>query len=209
MIIVDEYAQGTPEWFAATAGSIGGGTIGAVATGGEGKVRLKALRDKAAEIVSAQRKEGQRIWQYERGLKYEAEARDYFEMVYGVEVRQVAFVRPDDGAILRHFSPDGLFDDDKKYIEIKVREPAVFVEFFFERKMAINEQRQVQWGHRIMNTEMCYHINYCPEIAKAGIISPMIVTEIAPDIEKINNLDILAECFIGDMLSIVRKLKGG
>lgn len=208
MIIFDEYAQGSPEWFKATAGSIGGGTINSVASGGKGKMRLDALRKKSAEFVSKCREESQKIWQYERGLEYEAEARDYFAMVYGVDIRQIAFAKPDNG-LFRHYSPDGLFNDDKNFIEIKVRIPKTFVEFFFEQTMPISEMRQVQWGHRIMGTEMCYHVNYCPEISRAGIMSPIIVTEIPPDVEMMGDLEKKAEAFIPELLLLVQKLKRG
>ena len=209
-LIIEQMQQQSPEWFKMRLGSIGGSGINIVASQGSGV--KKYLYKKAAEIISGVHEESFKSHYLDRGNEYEEEAQLKYCSEYLVEPRIVGIVKHDDN---KHYSPDFLIDKDQfgdradGFAEIKVRIPSVFVEYADNGNIPTADSRQIQWGFRVTGRDWCDYINYCPEIAQAGTMSPMIVKRIYPDEEKIKSLDMACDKFIGQMAILIKKLKGG
>jgi hypothetical protein len=195
MDIIESYDQQSDEWFAETAGSIGGSSITTVVSKGAGRGKL--LLNKAAEIISGRMTQSKDLWQYKRGNEFEPDARKYYCMMNRIKVRQVALARLTQ---YKHHSPDFLRDEDG-YGEIKIRIPSVFLQALDEG-VSTSDRRQVQWGFRIMGRAYCDYIQFCPEFVNSSV-SPILVKRIYPDDAEIKFLDMGADKFIGELINYV------
>jgi len=99
--------QGSPEWFEARLGSIGGSSIAAATAGGKGKVRKDLMYRLIGEILSGQKYEGYKNAYMERGNELEPYARALYEEITGQTVKQVGLIRR---APFKHYSPDGVIE---------------------------------------------------------------------------------------------------
>jgi len=68
-------------------------------------MRNKLLYELAAERLTGMPTENLKLYQFQRGIEYEPKAREYYEFLMDVDVRQVALIRSDIPHI--HVSPDG------------------------------------------------------------------------------------------------------
>lgn len=200
MEIIDSYPQQSDEWFSETAGSIGGSSIGTAVSNGKGRKDL--MISKAVELITGKKSKSKKLWQYERGNKYEPAARKHYIMKYRAAVKQVALIKLTDH---KHYSPDFLLDVDG-FGEIKVREPHVFLQATDDKNMGTSDRRQVQWGFRVMGRSYCDYIQYCPEFEFTEI-DPMFVMRIYPDEKEIKDLDNKCNKFIGELINYVNRKK--
>ena len=86
--------QGSPKWFEARLGSIGGSSIASVVAKGQGKMRKNLLYRLAGEILSGQKYESYQNDHMLRGIEQEVDARAEYEFITGNEVKQVGLIKP-------------------------------------------------------------------------------------------------------------------
>ena len=190
--------QGTPEWFEARIGSIGGSSISSVCAKGTGKMRSNLLYRLAGEILSGEKYIGYKNDYMDYGTEMEPEARFCYGVKNNVDVFEIGLVRLDQ---YKHFSPDGLVGDDG-IIEIKCVIPSVHVATICSDKIPSEYRKQVQWGLFITDRKWVDFISYCPKI----VDMPLFIKRTGRDEKLIKEMNIEADKFICDLQEIVAKI---
>lgn len=123
--------QGTPEWFAARMGMPTASEFKTVKAkgrgGGASATRTTYMRKLAGEILTGEPMESFSNAHMERGKAMEAEALTAYELVRGVDVEAVGFIRNE--AVGAGCSPDGLVGQ-LGGVEIKTKLPHLLIECF-------------------------------------------------------------------------------
>ena len=190
--------QGSPEWFDARLGSIGGSSIAAVMAKGQGKMRKTLMYRLAGEILSGQSYEGYTNFHMERGLEQEDMARREYQMIKRTKVEQLGLIRKSKH---KHYSPDGVVGHD--IIEIKCVIPSVHVETIISDKVPAQYRKQCQWGIDICDSDWCDFTSYSPLIAD----KPIWIKRVGRDDKLIKELNEGADKFIDELLAIVEKIR--
>ena len=118
-MIIHNMTQRTPEWYKLRLGIPTGSCAGKIVTGtGKQSTQIdKYAMQLAAELVTGEANDDFTGTIYmERGINMEAEAKNDYAFVEGVEIREVGFVTNDDATM--GCSPDGLIGE-TGMIEIK------------------------------------------------------------------------------------------
>lgn len=103
----------------------------------------------------------------------------------------------------KHYSPDGLVDDDGM-IEIKCQIPSVHVQCIDTEKIDGKYIKQMNWGMHICERTYCDFVSYSPLVTDM----PIWIKRVYRDEKLISELDEAADLFINEMLEIVKKIKG-
>lgn len=193
--------QGSDEWFEARVGSIGGSTISSVVAGGQGKMRKNLMYRLIGEILSGVKYEGYSNQDMERGILEEPDARNLYEMMRDVEVEKIGLVKATDH---KHFSPDGFIGTDG-IVEIKSAIPSIHVERILTDKIEGNYIKQMTWGLHVCERKWVDFVSYSPLIADR----PLWVKRYEWDEKLIKQLNEGADKFIGEMILLIKKIKGG
>ena len=122
MLEIFDMEQRSPEWFAVRRGIPTASNFSKVLAQGQGKTRLKYLRDLAGERITGKSTESFTSKAMERGRRMEAEALNFYRVVTSGTVRKVGFGKNYGAGA----SPDALVDDDGM-VEIKTAEPSVLI----------------------------------------------------------------------------------
>ena len=192
--------QGTEEWHALRLGSIGGSSINAVLSKGEGKMRKDLMNRLAAEVLTGKPTKNISRYQFDRGHEYEPDARDLYAFIRGVDVEQVALIRGD--VAQTHHSPDGLIGDDGG-LEIKVREPHVFVELLDNGKIPLADRRQCQFFFFISGRQWIDYANFCPEFP---IEKRLLINRVYPSQSDQDEIVTATNGFLKDLAALVGKI---
>ncbi len=151
--------QGTPEWFAAKRGRMGGSDAKRALMGRHTKGRRKVIERLADDIdgVPDFSEEELEPW-FVDGLYYESWARGWYSFKYGVDVVQTGFVVHDD---YDHIgcSPDGLVGDDG-LIEIKYRKSLGAFKKHAALRANAQVMAQVQMQMFVTGRAWCDYVNY-------------------------------------------------
>jgi len=103
----------------------------------------------------------------------------------------------------KHYSPDGLVDDDG-IVEIKCVIPSVHIETILADRVPPEYIKQIQWGLFICKRKWCDFISYSPTV----IDKPIWIKRVERDEKLIKELNDGADKFITEMLQIVDKIRG-
>lgn len=200
MDIIKDIDQGSDEWLQMRCGSIGGTGINIVAS--NGKQRDQLVYKVASEIVTGVKVEEFKFKHADRGHQYEQEAINYYSFETDNDVEQIAMVRLDDR---RHYSPDGLVDQDGK-IEVKVRLPHVFAEALVKKYFPTSTRRQIYWGLFVCERDWSDYIQYCPEMERMGL-NPIIIDRIERDENEIDSLVSAYNQFASEVDAVCKMLR--
>jgi len=192
--------QGSPEWFDARIGSIGGSSISSVVAGGQGKMRNSLMYRLAGEILSGVKYESYSNAHMDRGIEQEDDARNMYSFFSDNEVAQVGLIKDTPH---KHVSPDGLCISDGM-IEIKCVIPSVHIETILSDKVPSAYRKQCYWGMCKAERNWIDFVSYSPLVKDR----PIWIKRIEWDEKIINELDEKADLFIEEMLEIVKKIKG-
>jgi len=199
--IIRDIEQGSPEWLLLRLGSVGGTGINSVLAKGQGKSRKTYLYKLAGEILTGQQSNEYHAKQFDRGHEWEPVARSWYEFTYDVEVEQVAMIRSP--GIRRHHSPDGLVGEDGG-IEIKTREPHIYLELVETGKMPIADIRQCQNFLDISGRAWIDYVVYCvPEMPSC----PAWVKRIKPDPDMFEEMHKELLSFLKDLNELVGRMQ--
>jgi hypothetical protein len=120
--------QGTDEWRLARLGIPTASSFATVLASGRGgaesKTRAKYMRQLAGEIITGKPMETYTNVHMERGKVMEAEARNFYSLVEGVEPQRVGFIKRGKAGC----SPDSLIDTNGM-LEIKTALPDIILEY--------------------------------------------------------------------------------
>jgi len=199
--IIRDIEQNSPEWFELRLGSVGGSSITSVLAKGKGKSRQTLLYKLAGEILTGQQSNEYHAKQFDRGHEWEPVARSWYEFTYDVEVEQVALIRSP--GVRRHHSPDGLVGEDGG-IEVKTREPHIYIELLETGKIPIADIRQCQNFLDVSGREWIDYIAYCvPEMPSC----PAWVKRIKPDPDMFEEMHKELLSFLKDLNELVGRMQ--
>ena len=202
MILENSFVQGSELWFAARCGNPGASSFDKLitSTGKASTQRQKYLYQCAGEIITGQKAESYSNGHMERGVQLEAEARDLFQIINDVEVKQVALVYPDHTKDY-HCSPDGLcFGDMEAGLEIKCPSLPVAVEYLDKWVLPTEYKVQVQGSMMVTGLDSWWFMSYYPGL------KPLIL-EVKRDDKFCNILKNEVEYFCSEVKALVEKLK--
>ena len=164
-MIIENFEQGSPEWFAARVGIPSASVFDKLITskGALSTSRQKLIYKLAGEKVFGEKEEGYTNGAMQRGIEFEPEARALFELITDLEVKEVGLCYYDDRKD-RSCSPDGLMEAEKKGLEIKCPELATHVEYLLGNKLPTKYFAQVQGSLYITGLEKWYFMSYYPSM---------------------------------------------
>jgi len=168
MIIHDQCVQGSDEWHILRSGLISASSAGDIytptgkpATGA--KVQNYINRLIAERVMGKPVEGGYTSAAMERGHEIEVEARDWYEMAYGVNVSQVAMIQDGDYSC----SPDGLIYSDGEIVKgLEIKSPLAHTQVAYLLKGAIPTQYkpQLQVSMLVSGLDQWDFLAYHPEL---------------------------------------------
>jgi predicted phage-related endonuclease len=191
--------QGTPEWYAARAGiptaSEFATVMGKGRGGGESKTRRTYMLKLIGERLTGQPMESYTNTHMERGKAMEAEARDLYAMVRGVEPQQVGFMRRGNAGA----SPDSLIGADG-LVEIKTKLAHLQIEVLLANRLPPEHVAQVQGQLWISGRQWVDFVSYWPGL-------PLFVTRVQRDETYIATIAAEVDEFLAEMAAITNQVE--
>ena len=173
-IVHREFKQHSPEWYAIKAGRWSASKA-AVTMGGLDTSGLASLiKDLAWERVYGPTDGGFQSAAMKRGTEIEAEGRDWFAFNCDVVVDQVGFVEHADIPMVG-WSPDGLFNNNRRGIEAKCPLHKAWMETKRTGKVPSEYRWQCRWAQWVGALDGLDFVAYHPQAG--GLIVPCEITE--------------------------------
>jgi predicted phage-related endonuclease len=132
------------------------------------------------------------------GMDREDASRAFFEMIYGVEVRQVGIVFKDESKTC-HCSPDGLVGENA-ILEMKNPMMKTHVKSLLDGTLPTEYVGQVQMSLYVCERELCYFMSSCEGL-------PPFILEIKRDEPYIDKIAKAIEDFWIDLCKTVERIK--
>jgi len=195
IIECDQYSE---QWWQARLGVCTASTFKSVVTlkGEPSKSSKKLAYKLAGEFVAGKAEESYQSAAMARGSEMEAEAREFYNMVKGVEVQEVGFCLEEFGGA----SPDGLVEEDG-LIEIKCPIASTHVAYLLKVESLEKDYfQQVQGQMLITGRKWTDLISYYPGI------KPVII-RVERNEEFISKLRVELKMVAQDVKDIVKKIK--
>lgn len=194
--------QGSPEWHQARLGTPTASNFKLLYTS-QGKPSTSATGYRhtllAERLMGAPTESYENEWM-RRGTELEPEARETYEFVRGVSVRQVGFVLRGDGRV--GASPDGLIEDEDSPggLEIKCPKAATHIAYLLAGKCPSGYTAQVQGCMYITGAEWWDFMSYYPGL------DPLIV-RVERDTEYIRGLEAVLADFLTQLEAEFNQLR--
>jgi len=161
MQIIRDIDQLSDAWFSARCGSIGGSSIKALMSKGQGKTRKALLYQLASEKLTGEKYEFKTTPAMEEGTRREDESRKEFCFITGLDVEEVGLIK---GSIEgTHCSPDGLTSDGAG-LELKNPLAHTQVKYIDEDRLPLEYVKQVQYGMWITGYDYWWFFSYYPKL---------------------------------------------
>jgi len=165
-MIIHEMQQQTNEWFAVRLGKITASCF-AIATakgrdGGPSSPRAELITDLVTERITRKPRKSKQTPSMKRGTEIEQEAREYYEALNGVEVRQVGFIERDEDI---GCSPDGLVGD-KGMLEIKCPDSKTHIRYIREKRLPTAYVKQVQGNLWVAERDWIDFMSFDPRVSQ-------------------------------------------
>ncbi len=162
---MDDLIQGTDEWRAARAGSLGASQIHEAMA--KTKSGWGASRENLKAKLVAERLTGRPLDSFSNdamrwGVDNEAAARESYCFVQGVTAVEVG-LRKHPTISGSHASPDGLVDTDG-LVEIKAPNTATHIATLLGTPIADKYIKQMQWQMRVYDRRWCDFVSYDPRM---------------------------------------------
>lgn len=199
MIIIDDIEQLSEAWFHLRTGNPGASSFDKIVTskGAPSTQRIKYLYQLAGELLLGYKIETYTNPAMQRGTELEGEARELFELVNGISVKQVGLCFPDEQRKY-HASPDGLLGDTG--LEIKCPLIHTHIAYLLGGKLPTAYVQQVQGSMLVTGFTSYYFMSYYPGI------KPFII-QVPRDEKFIGKLKAELDKFCIELAITVRKLK--
>lgn len=191
--------QGSAEWHAARAGWVTCSKLSAVMAKGEGRTRLKYMRQLAAEKLLGRSAESFTGNVYTKmGKDLEPANRALLEDQLGVKITETGIIRNHDFRL--SCSPDGLLGDEEM-AEFKTCIPTEQIERLERDRLPPEHLYQVQGSLLATGRKACWYQSYSPGL-------PRLVLRVEPDL-KLHDL-ILSELslFHAELDELVSTIRG-
>ncbi len=207
MIIIDDIEQQSPEWFALKAGIPGASSFNKIvtSTGAPSKQRQDYLYQLAGEAITGKCEPTYQSAAMAMGNEREAESRVLYELIHGVDVKQVGFIF--NGSKMYGCSPDGIITFIPTIgvswgLELKNVIPKTQVKYLLAGKLPTDYFQQVQGGLLVTGFDRWDFFSYCPGM------DPLII-QVERDEKFISKLETELEAFCFELAGLIKKLKGG
>jgi len=199
-MIIDNCIQGGEHWTNLRCGNPGASNFSKIvtSTGKISSTRGAFLNTMAGEILLGAKEESFSNADMQRGIDLEPDARNLFEMIKGVEVKEVGLCYQNELRLF-HVSPDGLIKGQKKGLEIKCPKLGTHVGYLAKGKMPTTYVCQVQGSLMCTGYESWFFMSYFPGL------KPFIL-EVQRDEKLIKILQEEIDKFCADLKLLVKKL---
>jgi hypothetical protein len=200
-IILDNFLQRSPQWIEARLGNPGASSISKIITskGEPSKQREDYLLQLAAERITGRCEEGGFLSQHMiNGIEREEPARALFEMITGLEVRQVGIVYKDERRHC-HCSPDGLISDDA-ILELKNPMAKTHIRSLIDGTLPPEYFSQCMMSLYVCERDLLYFMSNADGL-------PPLILEVRPDEKYIEKLAKALDDFWADLEKTVEKIK--
>ena len=200
MIIVDDILQGSPEWFSLKCGTPGASSFDKIITtkGEPSKQAVDYRYQLAAEAITGRVEQGYQSTAMAMGIERESESRALYELICGVDVRQVGFIFHD--TKMYGCSPDGLCET--WGLEMKNVLPKTQVKYLLDGKLPTDYFQQVQGSMLVTGFDRWDFMSYSPGL------DPLII-QCEPDLTFQGKLKDQLEVFCLELVKLIKKVKGG
>jgi hypothetical protein len=210
MIVIDEYDQMSPEWFAEKTGKPSSSKFSEIVTS-KGKPSASAgpymyrlageyIRSKKTKVPGEKRNTS--YWE-RRGLELQNDAIACFEFYTDLTVRPVAICYPDEQKKYL-CSPDALVNEEPAGLEIKCRSMSYFIKHKLDNRLPTMDTHQVQGSLLVCEKKIkyWYYMSYYPDM------TPLIL-KVYPDRGFIENLRKELDRFCLRLSQIIKDLQKG
>lgn len=200
MIIVNDFEQGTPEWFAARAGVLSASCFDRIVTsaGKASSQRTAYLHQLVGESLLGEKEETFTSKSMERGMEMESEARDLYEFIREVDVEEVGLCYRDERKLFS-CSPDGLVGDNGG-LEIKCPKMHTHIGYLLGGSLPTTYFQQVQGSLFVTGREWWDFMSYYPGL------DPLIV-RVTPDTEFHAKLEAALEKCAERLADMIKTIK--
>jgi len=164
--------------------------------GGDSITRRKLMLKLIGESLTGQPEESYQNAHMERGIAMEAEARELYALVSGLDPQPVGFLRRGRAGA----SPDSLVGDDG-VLEIKTKLPSLHLETYLSGKMPAEHTAQVQGELWVSGREWCDFVSYWPAL-------PIFITRVYRDEDYIAKLSAAVDEFNAEMVTLTKQILG-
>lgn len=200
----EELIQGSDEWRAARAGSLGASQVAdaiAKTKSGWGASRANLMAQLVVERLTGNPTEGFTNAAMQWGTEMEPEARIAYEFLHNAPVTQVGIIRhPSISGT--HASPDGLVGDDG-LIEIKCPQSATHIETLIGKTVPGKYVTQMQWQMACTGRQWTDFVSYDPRLPES---MRLFVQRVARDDATIRSLEDEVTGFLFEVDAAVRTL---
>lgn len=200
MIVVTDFPQGSPEWFAARAGVLSASCLDQLvtSTGEPSKQARKLALTLAGERVIEAKADTYQSTAMLRGIEVEAEAREFYSLITGQDVAEVGLVYQDETRRVC-CSPDGLVGAGG--LEIKCPALHTAVDYLLRDRLPVEYVQQVQGSMWITGAPWWDFLSYFPGL-------PPLLIRVERDEQFIQKLAEQVERFLGDLDEIAARIIG-
>ena len=198
MKIYKDMIQSSEEWKQIRLGKVTASKFSAVLAKGAGKTRKAYMTTLATEKLTGLQQESYTSGAMEWGKEQEPFARQYYETLNGLKVKQVGFVELNEWV---GYSPDSLVGDDG-CLEIKCCNSTTHITTILSEKMPSKHKAQVQGGLWVTGRKWCDFISYDPRVKSR----PFFSIRIDRDEKYIKELEIQITMFVEELKSMIEKL---
>ena len=200
MIIAKGIVQGTKEWDDIRMGIPTASGFDKIITtkGTSSKQREKYMYGLAAERISGIKEDQYQNAIMQRGIEMEGEARAFYELTTGQDVKTVGFCHYDKKKLFG-CSPDGLVGKGGS-VEIKCPSSAVHVAYLLNNKLPIEYFQQVQGQLLVTGRKWVDFFSFYPGV------KPLCI-RIEPDGRFLNNLQVELEVFCKELNEVTEKIR--
>ncbi len=190
--------QNSEEWYQVRLGKVTASCFSKANAGGQGKTRKTYMIQLIAERLTQSEQEGFSSAVMVRGQEIEPYAREYYELLNDVSIREVGFVERNEniGA-----SPDGFIGEDG-LIEIKCPLSTTHIATILADKVPTTHKPQIQGQLWVCEREWCDFVSYDPRVRQR----PFFCERIYRDEDYIKELHIKIQMFIDEMNQMMQIL---
>lgn len=200
-----ELVQGSPEWLAARAGSLGASEVPdaiAKTKTGWGASRANVMAAKITERLTGKPAETYTNAAMQWGTQTEPDARAAYEFMRDVDVELVGLVKHPTIAG-SHASPDGLVGSDG-LIEIKCPNSATHIETLLNQEVSGRYVTQIQWQLACTGRQWCDFISFDPRMPAS---MQLYVQRVERDQARIDELEDIVRGFITELEAKIKDLR--
>ena len=204
MILLD-VVQGSPEWRAARAGSLGASQIAdalARTKSGWGSSRANLLAQLVCERLTGNPTDGFTNAAMQWGTDWEPAAREAYGLLVGEFVEEIGLVKHETLA-WTHASPDGLVGDDG-LVEIKCPNSATHIATLRGEAIPDKYIKQMQWQMNLTGRQWCDFASFDPRLPDAMQLH---VQRVPRDDTLIGEIEAAVTEFLADVAATVADLE--